>query len=171
MRERPLSAAYLAARDGLLAALLFASQVGLAWLPNVELVSLLLILYTLVFGRHVWLILYVFVALEGLLYGFGIWWVAYLYVWALLCLTIFLFFRSGKPSSLGISLTSGIFGMIFGLLCSIPYLISGGPGAALGWWVAGIPFDLLHGISNFVLSMVLFSPLYRVLMKLKNLRL
>lgn len=170
MTGHPLSAAFQTARDGLLAALLFVSQTSLAWLPNVELVSLLLFLYTLVFGRHVWLILYVFVALEGLLYGFGLWWASYLYVWALLCQIVFLLARSGKPSSLSVSLVSGIFGMVFGLLCSIPYLISGGPGAALSWWLAGIPFDLLHGVSNFLLSMVLFSPLYRVFTKLKNLQ-
>lgn len=60
-------------RDALLSAILFISQVSLAWISNVELVSLLLILYTLVFKKHVWLILYVFIALEGLVYGFGLW--------------------------------------------------------------------------------------------------
>lgn len=61
-------------RDAFLAAILLVLQVSLSWLPNVELVSLLLILYTLVFRRHVWFILYVFVILEGLIYGFGLWW-------------------------------------------------------------------------------------------------
>lgn len=59
-------------RDAFLSALLFLSQMALSWLPNVELVSLLLVLYTLVFKKHVWLILYVFIALEGLFYGFGL---------------------------------------------------------------------------------------------------
>ena len=59
-------------RDAFLAAILLVLQVSLSWLPNVELVSLLLILYTLVFRRHVWFILYVFVILEGLIYGFGL---------------------------------------------------------------------------------------------------
>ena len=61
-------------RDAFLAALLLVLQVSLSWLPNIELVSLLMILYTLVFRRHVWVILYVFVILEGLIYGFGLWW-------------------------------------------------------------------------------------------------
>ena len=64
-------------RDAFLAAILLVLQVSLSWLPNVELVSLLLILYTLVFRRHVWFILYVFVILEGLIYGFGLWWFSY----------------------------------------------------------------------------------------------
>lgn len=43
-----MSAARRIAEDGLLAALLFAAQVGLAFLPNVELVSLLVMAY----ARH-----------------------------------------------------------------------------------------------------------------------
>ena len=58
------------------------SKETLAALPNVELVSLLTILFTLVFRRRVLGALAVFLMLEGLLYGgFGLWWLMYLYVW------------------------------------------------------------------------------------------
>lgn len=154
--------------DALLSALLFISQVSLSWLPNVELISILLILYTLVFRKHVWLILYVFVMLEGLLYGFGLWWFSYLYIWAILPAMIFILFKNRIPGFFEISLLSGIFGMLFGLFCSITYLITGGFGAALTWWAAGIPFDITHGISNFLLSMILFKPLYHLLNRLKQ---
>lgn len=155
-------------RDAFLSALLFLSQTALSWLPNVELVSLLLVLYTLVFKKHVWLILYVFIALEGLFYGFGLWWFSYLYVWAILCGSIRLLYHKRAPGPLGISLLSGTFGMLFGLLCSFSMLPVGGPKAALAWWVSGIPFDLFHGISNFLLTMVLFQPLYRIFLSLKQ---
>jgi energy-coupling factor transport system substrate-specific component len=155
-------------RDALLSAILFVSQVSLAWISNVELVSLLLILYTLVFRKHVWLILYVFIVLEGLVYGFGLWWFSYLYVWPILPAAVFLFIRVTPPKPLPISILSGIFGMLFGLLCALSYLIFAGPGAAFVWWTAGIPFDIIHGIGNFVLSLILFSPLYRLLTALKR---
>ena len=71
---------------GVLAALLFAGQVALAAIPNVEIVSLLVILYTLALGRKVFLVIYTFVLLEGVFYGFGLWWINYLYVWAALAL-------------------------------------------------------------------------------------
>ena len=100
-------------RDAFLAAILLVLQVSLSWLPNVELVSLLLILYTLVFRRHVWFILYVFVILEGLIYGFGLWWFSYLYVWAILCGSVFLMGWNGKPRSISAALLAGIFGMLF----------------------------------------------------------
>ncbi|ADL05905.1 hypothetical protein [Lacrimispora saccharolytica] len=154
--------------DALLSALLFVSQAGLSWLPNVELVSLLLILYTLVFRKHVWLILYVFVVLEGLVYGFGPWWFSYLYVWPILPGAVFLIYKNKTPKPFGISLLSAIFGMLFGLFCSGFYLIAGGIGGALTWWTAGIPYDIVHGTSNFFLSLVLFQPLYRLLTTLKR---
>lgn len=69
MKKQPLFPTRELVLDALLSALLFVSQVIFSSLPNIELVSLLLILYTLVFGKHVWLILYVFVALEGLVGG------------------------------------------------------------------------------------------------------
>ena len=57
---------------GILTALLFIGQVFLAFLPNIEIVSFLIILYTLVFGRKVFLMIYTFMLLEGILYGFGL---------------------------------------------------------------------------------------------------
>lgn len=154
--------------DGLLSAILLVSQVSLSWIANVELVSLLLILYALVFRKHVWLILYVFIVLEGLIYGFGLWWFSYLYVWIPLPAAAFLFWKDRPPKAIGIALLSGCFGLLFGLLCSVSYLITGGPGAAFAWWSAGIPFDIIHGAGNFVLSLVLFQPLYRLLTALKR---
>ena len=155
-------------RDAFLAAILLVLQVSLSWLPNVELVSLLLILYTLVFRRHVWFILYVFVILEGLIYGFGLWWFSYLYVWAILCGSVFLMGWNGKPRSISAALLAGIFGMLFGLLCAVSYFFTGGIGAAFAWWTAGIPFDIVHGISNFAVTLLLFDPLYCLLSRLKN---
>ena len=154
--------------DGLLSAVLLVSQVSLSWIANVELVSLLLILYALVFRKHVWLILYVFIVLEGLIYGFGLWWFSYLYVWIPLPAAALLFWKDRPPKTFGIALLSGCFGLLFGLLCSVSYLITGGPGAAFAWWSAGIPFDIVHGAGNFVLALVLFQPLYRLLTALKR---
>ncbi|MDQ9757401.1 hypothetical protein RFZ45_00270, partial [Acinetobacter baumannii] len=63
---------------------LFVAQIALAVLPNIEIVSLLVIVYTLVFERKTIPIIYAFALLEGLVYGFGIWWIMYLYVWTIL---------------------------------------------------------------------------------------
>ena len=98
-----------------------------SWLPNIELVSLLMILYTLVFRRHVWFILSrVPVILEGLIYGFGLWWFSYLYVWASCVQPCF---SCDGPENRGHSaaLLAGIFGMLFGLLCAVSYFLQAVP--------------------------------------------
>ena len=48
---------------GVMAAIAFISQVALSFLPNIELVTLLFILYTLVIGRKVFGVVYAFVFL------------------------------------------------------------------------------------------------------------
>ena len=58
---------------GILSAILLAAQVSLGFLPNIELVTLLLIVYTLVLKKKVFFVIYVFVLLEGMIYGFGLW--------------------------------------------------------------------------------------------------
>ncbi len=146
---------------GIMIALLEVSVHLLAPLPNVEPVSLLVILYTLILGKKVGYILAAYLLLEGFAYGFGIWWVSYLYVWPLLAMITFMFRRQTSPWFFGI--LSGGFGLCFGMLCSIPYLFLGGPAAAFSWWVAGIPYDLIHCAANFLLCLAFFTPLHRLL--------
>lgn len=151
--------------DAFLAGILFAVQIAMMHLPNIELVSLLTIVYTCIFGKQIIVILAVFVMLEGLVYGFGIWWVSYLYIWYLLAGSAWILRKMQSPDW-GYAVLSGVFGLSFGFLCSLPYL-SGGIGAALSWWISGILFDIIHGISNLVIAFVLFRPLGRVLCECK----
>lgn len=150
---------------GVMVAILVVSVHVMAPLPNIEPVTLLVILYTLFFGRKVGYILAAYILLEGCWYGFGIWWVMYLYVWPLLALCTHLLRK--RESVLVYSILAGAFGLCYGALCSIPYLFVGGPAAAFAWWVAGIPYDLIHCVSNFVMCLVLFRPLRDVLKRLR----
>ena len=147
----------------LLAARLLVLQVALGFLPNIEVVSLLIIVYTLVLERRALWIIYVFAFLEGLVYGFGIWWWNYLYVWTILYAAVRLFRRN--TSAVFWAVLSGLYGLGFGFLCSLVYLLSGGPGAMFANWVSGIPFDLVHGAGNFAVAMVFYQPLMRLMKK------
>ncbi len=152
------------ATTGLLGAILLIGQVGMSFLPNIEPVTTLIILYTLAYKKQTFPIIYTFVLLEGIVFGFGIWWISYLYIWSILALLALLFQK--MDSALFWAILSGAFGLSFGALCAIPYLISGGIGAAVSYWVNGIPFDILHCGGNFVLTLILYRPLLRVLKKL-----
>ena len=137
-------------------ALLIVVQVAMAAIPNIELVSLLIIVYTLKLGWRALYPIYVFVAAEILIYGLGLWTVNYLYVWLVLVGAALLF--KNKRSPVFWMLVSGVYGLFFGALCAIPYFFIGGPSAALAYWVAGIPFDLLHCAGNAAIALLLFKP-------------
>ena len=146
------------------AALLIAVQVGFSFLPNIELVTLLVILMTKRFGWKSMLSVWVFVLVEGLIYGIHIWWINYLYIWPLLVILVLLFKKLDHP--LPFAILAGGYGLLFGTLCSIPYFFTGGLGAGFGYIISGIPFDLIHCISNFLLVLLLYKPLTFTLNKI-----
>lgn len=158
-RTRALAAA------ALMAAMLTASKYLMDGLPNIELVSLLVILYTLELPRLAAPAVYTYVFLYGLLNGFGIWWFPQLYIWAVLMLLTRLLRQVELP--LAWALVSGIFGLCYGALYAVSYAVLNGPAAGVAWWVSGIPFDLLHGGGNFIAALLLFRPLRAGLRRVK----
>ena len=69
-------------------------------------------------------------------------------------------------SALGWAVLSGAFGLCFGALCALTYLVAVGWSYALSWWISGIPFDLAHCAGNFGMALVLFRPCRKVLARL-----
>ena len=139
----------------------FFGQVVMAGLPNIEPVSLFVMLMAVCFGRKSIIAVYVFVLLEFLIYGFSLWNVFYLYVWAILFYAAWLLRR--QTSVLPFAFLSALFGLSFGALCSLVYLLIGGWNTALSWWLAGLPFDAMHCIGNLVMTLLLFQPLRHLL--------
>lgn len=142
-------------------AILFVGQIALAFLPNIEVVSLLIILYTLTFKKRVLWIIYGFALLEGMLYGFSFWWISYLYVWTILAGVTWCFRK--MDSALGWAVLSAAFGLNFGILCEISRLFILGWNATVAEWISGIPFDLAHCFGNFAAALVLYRPLRTLL--------
>ena len=158
----------LTARDvavmGMLTAVLFGAKTIMVPLPNIEPVSLLVMVYVSVLGLKALLPIYAYVMLEIFTWGFGYWSACYLYVWLALALAAWGLRRMESP--LGWAILSGAFGLGFGALCSLTYWVSGGWAFALSWWLSGIPFDLLHGVGNFALTLALFRPCQNLLRRL-----
>lgn len=154
------------AQIGVMIATIEAAKMALSVIPGVEIVTLLIILYSLTFGKKIYYVLAAFVLIEGCLYGFGVWWIMYLYIWPLLAFLTQMFWKN--ESVILWSVFSGVYGLCFGALCSIPYYFVGGAKMAVTWWVSGIPTDIAHGISNFILCLILFKPLKNALEKLSR---
>ena len=151
---------------GMLGALTFALQVVMAPLPNIEPVSLLVMLFAAVFGWKSLYAVYIFVAMEVLFHGIGLWNINYLYVWTVLAVAAMMLRKMESP--LGWAILSGVFGMSFGALCGIADVFIGGFGYAVTKWISGIPFDLLHCGGNFAIALVLWKPLRNLLDRLYN---
>ena len=163
------------AQIGLMVAVIEVSKFALSGLPNIELTSFWLIMFTLYFGWQVVAVVPVFILLEGAIYGIQLWWIMYLYAWPLLVLIAWLLRK--HASALLMAIVSGIFGLCFGALCAVPYFfiglssggIANGWTTAVTWWIAGIPWDLIHCGGNFVIMLVLFKPISFVLKKVGQL--
>ncbi len=162
----PTRSAELSIRDlcrlAIFAALMFATKVALSSLPNINLNTVLIIVATVYFG---WKALYAvgtYIMLEGLVYGFSIWWFCYLYIWPLLVVAVMLLRKN--RSALIWAVLGGIYGLLFGPLMYVGYFAAlGGWRGFPAMWLAGIPYDLIHAVSNFVLVLVLFRPLSKIL--------
>ena len=103
-----------------------------------------------------------------------LWWIMYLYVWPLLVLVTWIL---RKQESVWVwSLVAGAFGLLYGFFCSFPYFFIGavdggfvgGFTMAFSWWIAGIPWDFVHGASNFVFMLALYKPMRRILLRTKD---
>lgn len=141
----------------LLGAMTFAAKYVMSFLPNIEPVSLMVMLFAVVFGWKWVYPVYLYVVLEILFYGISLWNINYLYIWAVLAVAAYALGDMKHP--LGWALLSGTFGLLFGALCGIVDVFIGGVAYAVTKWVSGIPFDLMHGAGNFFIALVLFKPL------------
>ncbi len=142
---------------GMLAAMTFGAKWVMAALPNIEPVSLMVMVFGAVFGWKALFPVGVYVAAEILFYGLGTWNINYLYIWGILATVAICLRRMEHP--LGWAILSGGFGLAFGALCAPVDLFLGGWSYAVAKWISGIPFDLMHCAGNFVLALLLFKPL------------
>lgn len=146
---------------GILGAMTFGAKYVMSWMPNIEPVSLMVMLFAVTFGIKALFPVYLYVLLEILFYGLGTWNFCYMYVWTILAVLALLIKKVTDP--LAWAMLSGVFGLFFGALCGIVDIFIGGFGYALAKWVSGIPFDLAHCAGNFVIALLLFAPMRTLL--------
>ena len=159
-----------------LGALMFASKQALEFLPNVHMLGMFIVLYTRLFRVKALIPIYVFIFLEGVYAGFSTWWIPYLYIWAVLWGMAMLIPEKIKPSLLTVCFMGvcSIHGFIYGTLYAPFQAVAFGLTfkGMLTWIVAGLPYDVIHGVSNFfmgALVMPLYLPLKKVLANYYNL--
>ena len=153
------------------AAIQFCSKQLLEPLPNVELVSTLTMVYTLVYRKWALIPIYLYAFLQGIFWGFPLWWVPYLYVWTVLW-GVTMLLPKELPPRWGVPVYAGVcalFGMVYGTLWAPFHVIAfmgGDWSKMLPWIVAGLPWDLTHALGNLALG-TLIVPLTRLLHSLE----
>ncbi len=152
---------------GLFSGLLVVLQVALAPLPNIELVTFLMLMYTLFlpFSMSI-LIVLVFVTLEMLTWGMGDWVIGYYWIWLVWIGLVYTLKPILKQNHFSWALLSGFWGILFGMLFAINHGFFYGFKFSLIYWIKGISFDIIHTISNYIIVLVLFKPTYILLTKL-----
>lgn len=155
----------------MLGALMFCSKIIMEWAPNIHLIGMFTMVYTLVYRKKALVPIYIFVMLTGLYGGFNAWWIPYLYLWTVLW---------GVTMLLPQTMPTAAKAIVYPLICCLHGLAYGtlyAPAQALlfglnfkqtiAWIVAGLPWDLIHGIGNFAAGFLIL-PLVNLLNKLEK---
>ena len=137
----------------MLGALMYASKVIMEFLPNVHLLGVFVIAYTVVYRKKALYPIYIYVFLNGLFAGFATWWIPYLYIWTVLWGAVMLLPKNipKKVQPIVYMLLCAAHGFSFGTLYAPAQAILFGLDfkGMIAWIAAGLPWDCIHGISNF----------------------
>lgn len=144
-------------------ALTYGLQVALASVPNVETVTLFLIIAGVQLPLGLSLLVGVaFTSLELITYGFGDWALLYLIAWSLLII-ISLLTRKLIQKCWPVAIVIGsLFGFGFGSMDALTKGMLYGLSGLYAYWISGLIFDLIHGVSNFLIILFCYLPVSKV---------
>ncbi len=154
---------------GMLGALMYISKAIMEAAPNIHLVGVFIIAFTVVYRQKALYPIYTYVFLCGLFGGFSTWWIPYLYVWTVLWGAAMLLPKnmSKKKSAIVYMIINACHGLLFGIMYAPIHALLFGLSfdGMIAWIVAGLPWDFVHGVSNLVCGM-LVVPLISLLRKI-----
>lgn len=158
----------------MLGTLMYCSKIIMEAIPNVHLLGMFTMVFTLVYRKKALIPIYIFVMLMGLFAGFATWWIPYLYIWAVLW-GITMLLPKNMPNAVACvvyPIVCALHGLLYGTLYApVQALLFGLDfDGMLAWIVAGLPWDMIHAVSNLAAGL-LIVPLCALLQKLhKTLR-
>lgn len=155
----------------MLGALMFCSKLVMEVLPNIHLIGALTMVYTLVYRKKALYPLYVFIFLTGLYGGFALWWLPYLYIWAMLWGVTMLLPKKlmERGGAIVYPIVCSLHGLCYGTLYAPAQALMFGLDfqGMINWIIVGLPYDLIHAGGN-LLAGLLVVPLTKLLLKLER---
>lgn len=156
---------------GMLGAVMYASKIIMEFAPNIHLLGVFTIAFTIVYRKKALYPIYVYVLLNGVLSGFGTWWIPYLYIWTVLWGVVMLLPQKlpKKVKPLIYMVVCALHGFLYGVLYApVQALLFGlSLKGTIAWIASGLPFDMIHGISNFFCGM-LIMPIVSILKRIES---
>lgn len=149
---------------GMLGAVMYVSKMVMEMLPNIHLLGVLTIAYTIVYRKKALYPIYIYVILNGIFCGFAAWWIPYLYLWTVLWGIVMLLPKK-IPSKIQIPvymIVCAVHGFLFGTLYAPVQAVLYGLNLkeTFAWIAAGLPWDCIHGISNFFCGILIMPIAY-----------
>lgn len=152
-------------------ALMYTSKMLMEFLPNIHLLGLLIMLFTVVYRKKALIPIYLYVFLDGLTGGFSLWWLPYLYIWAVLWGATMLLPKRmpDKIAAFVFPIVCGLHGLLFGTLYAPlqALLYRYDFKTTVAWIIAGLPYDGIHALSNLTAG-TLILPLSKLLIKINK---
>ena len=140
----------------MLGSVMYASKLIMEFAPNIHLIGVFTIAFTVVYRKKALYPLYIYVLMTGILNGFATWWIPYLYLWTVLWGAVMLLpanmpGKLKKLQPLVYMLVCDAHGFLYGTLYAPAQALLYGLSfqKMIAWIIAGLPFDCIHGISNF----------------------
>lgn len=132
---------------------MFCSKLLMEVLPNIHLLGMFTMVFTLVYRKKALIPIYLYVFINGLFWGFSSWWLPYLYIWAVLWgVTMLLPQRLSKRAAYIVyPVVCALHGFAYGTLYAPAQAMMFGMDLkqTLAWIAVGLPWDVIHGVGNF----------------------
>lgn len=156
---------------GMFGALMYASKLLMEAAPNIHLLGVLTVALTVVYRKKALYPIYTFVFLAGLFAGFAAWWIPHLYLWTVLWGVVMLLPQNMPKKIRPIVYMSvcAAHGFLYGTLYAPAQALFFGLDfqGMIVWVLAGLPWDCVHGISNFVCG-ALIVPIVNIIQRVEN---
>ena len=153
----------------MLGTLMFISKILMEFLPNIHLLGMLTMVYTIIFRKKALIPIYLYVFLNGIFAGFSPWWIPYLYIWAILWGITMLLPRNmpKKVARVVYPIICALHGILFGTLYAPVQAILYGFDLkqTIVWIIGGLTFDILQCIGNLCAGLLVL-PLSEALKKI-----
>ncbi len=144
---------------GMLGAVMYVSKIIMVFIPNVHLLGVFTVAFTIVYRKKALYPIYTYVILNGVFSGFTAWWVPYLYLWTVLWGAVMLLPKKMPKKIQPVVYMSvcAAHGFLFGTLYAPAQAVIYGLSfkGMVAWIIAGLPWDCIHGVSNFLCGILI----------------